>query len=112
LRDERRHHLPRTVTPGSLSETRFLQETGYLSIVQIGLSQPPRFAPGPGRQAVRFLVAEELLPGRVPLQRAAEPVADVAQVADRGRAMTDLRGADRLLAALDALQPVLAVVSG
>src|SRR6266511_3635528 len=70
--------------------------------------------PLPTRFAAEFLVrrrvVHEHLLRRVPLQLSADAVTDVAEVADARGAVPDLRRADRLLAALDALQPVLLVV--
>src|SRR3954453_14411609 len=57
-----------------------------------------------------LLVTEELLGGRIPLERAAEAHREVAEVADRGTAVADLDVADRPLAALDAVEEVLMVV--
>ena len=55
---------------------------------------------------VGLLVALELLLDRVPMQRAADPAGDVAQVADRGRSMGNPHVGVGPGTALDALQPV------
>src|SRR6516225_7234057 len=73
-------------------------------------SELPRLAHRLVDQLVRLVVVEALL-GRVPLQLLAQLVGDVRQVAHGRRAVADLGGTDRLLAALDALDPVAPVVA-
>src|SRR5262249_35915787 len=55
-------------------------------------------------------VADDLLPGGVPRHLPAGPDGDVAQAADRGRAVADGDVADRRLPRLDAVEPVRRVV--
>jgi hypothetical protein len=76
------------------------------------VSYLPLLARFASRQLVRLGVADELFLDRVPLQFAAELVADVAQVAHRGRAMAHLGRADRdRFARFHAFDPVAPVVA-
>lgn len=54
-------------------------------------SQPPRLSVRPPQQAVGLVVVGELLLDRVPRELALEGQSDVADVADRRAAVTDLR---------------------
>ena len=63
-------------------------------------------------EQVCLIVVDEPFLLRIPLQLpTVQPERDVPEMADAHRAMTDLRVADRLLAASDALHEVLAVVA-
>src|SRR5437762_3386872 len=74
--------------------------------------QLPRLAVLPAQKGGRGRVADELLRLRIPLQRPPGAEGDVAQVADRCRAVPDGHVADRRLAALDAREPVGMVAFG
>src|SRR5438045_3305065 len=71
------------------------------------LRQLPRAAVRLAQHRGGLGVADDRLPGRVPGDLPARPDRDVAEVAHRRAAVPDLHVADRRLARLDALQPVL-----
>src|SRR5262245_24937999 len=71
----------------------------------------PRLAVRPAQHRRGFLVVDDRLLHRVPLDLPPGADGDVAQVADRRRAVADFDVADRRLPALDAVQPVAVVVA-
>src|ERR1700730_12307334 len=73
--------------------------------------QVPRAAPRAAQQPVSFVIVEEPLVRRIPLQLTLQLEPDVPQDAQRGYAVPRLHGHDRLLARAHALLEVL-VVSG
>src|SRR6185369_9959454 len=60
--------------------------------------------------AVGFLVADELFPGRVPLQLASQPQGEHAEVADRNGSMTDLGVADGSLPGAHTIKEVFHMI--
>src|SRR5205809_903521 len=72
--------------------------------------QLPRFTQRTIDEVIRLRVIDEAFLGRIPAQRTTQLIADVAQMTDRGGAMAGLRGANRLLPAAQAFEPVLAMV--
>src|SRR5437588_1198594 len=69
--------------------------------------QLPRIPPLAVPPGVGLLIARELPLLGIPLQLAVVPVRQIAEVANRDRAGADLHVAYRLLARLDAVEPVL-----
>src|SRR5262245_38094578 len=65
-----------------------------------------------GEERVGLLVADEELLLGVPAELSSQLAGDVGDVADADRAVADLDIGDRLLAGLDAVEPVLDVVLG
>jgi hypothetical protein len=72
-------------------------------------SQVIRMTLRAAHQAPSFLVADDLLPGLIPMEHPAEEEGEVAQDAQVGHAGRRLDIHDRLLAGLDALEPVFPV---
>src|SRR5215468_12155259 len=66
-------------------------------------SQVPRAAAGTAQQPVRFVIVDEALVCRVPLQSALQLEPDVPQNAQRGDAVARFHRHDRLFARADAL---------
>src|SRR6266700_4120034 len=62
--------------------------------------------------AIGFFVFDELPGGGVPLERAIQPVADVAQVTDGDAVCADFDRADALMAGSDAAEPVFVMAWG
>ena len=65
-----------------------------------------------GKQRLGFAVADELLSFRIPIQRTAKRLRDVAKMAGGDGPMCRLRRANRRLAAPDAVEKVADVVCG
>lgn len=54
--------------------------------------------------------ADNLFGLRIPIDRAAEPFSDATELTDGGGALADVEVCDRLLAGLDAVEPVVPVI--
>src|SRR5262245_39769655 len=95
---------------GPLSVVRWLLATDHGPRTRLDFELPggPHLAAEP---LVGFLILEELLRGGIPLELLAAADADVADVADRHRAVADLHVADRPLPAAQAVTPVAHVVA-